>query len=111
LIISDFLLYYNRYLVSLREIADTHADRLYAYEFNNFFDGSYIELLLDLSEKLRPEQINRMQSEKMPFLNKSISDPFLRKTIVNDVTLNDYYELSNSLYLSILMDLQIQLLA
>ena len=108
LIISDFLLYYNRYLVSLREIADTHADRLYAYEFNNFFDGSYTELLLDLSEKLHPEQIIRMQSEKIPFLNKSTSGPLLRKTIVDDIILNGYYELSNSLYLSILMDLQIQ---
>jgi hypothetical protein len=107
LIISDFLLYYNKYLVSLRKIANTHPDRLHAYEFTNFFDGSYTKLLVDLSAKLLPEQIIRMQSEKIPFLNKSISDPRLDKAIVNDIEANDYYELSISLYKSILTDLQI----
>ena len=107
LIISDFLLYYNKYLVSLRKIANTHPDRLHAYEFTNFFDGSYTKLLVDLSANSLPEQIIRMQSEKIPFLNKSISDPRLDKAIVNDIAANDYYELSISLYKSILTDLQI----
>lgn len=106
LIITDFLLYYNKYLDSLREIADVYPDRLYIYEFNNFYENSYAKFLLKLTTKSCHEEIFCIHNKKIPFLNKSSSDPRFINGIIKDIEANDLYVSSLSLYTSILTDFE-----
>jgi len=106
LIMTDFLLYYNKYLDSLREIAVRHPDQLYIYEFNNFYEYSYAKFLLNLTIKSCHEKILCIHNKKIPFLNKSSSDPRLINDIIKDIVDNNLYGSSLSLYTSILNDFE-----